>query len=455
MIETVAFSAESVRILCEEIRLLDMKKIFVLLGCLFVFTACNPGDPFAPLPQEPRETLVGEILPFDLSVVTRATHRLERDEKLVVLLASDIVPLEEFEGQEVSVTGVRKAEEMRELFIVDEVHLLSEELIHDLAAELPARFVAKNFSFVFPATWQYSTSPDGTMHFTEKTDKQGRVFLQFSVTPMESRDKRLTPTASIGPFKGTKNIMADQLGIEQQKIVLWSNNTDNKYTFSFTTNYEEFEKKNAFFRLLNSFIEGEENVRAAVEEDRRLQAEREAEKVRLLTKKEEPLVEEAEDEVLEDTGEEEGEGFFSRLFGGSEDVDTEEALQRAAESAADTPLNKNYTNLIDEKAFPYSSSYLNFSMRAPWGYWFKNVGPTDPLLLQFGFAKHEIKGMADSDFFLEIVPSERPVTIPRERMDGDMLIIEWPRDESSYFRFRGPESARDAMMSIQATVKNL
>lgn len=436
-----------------------MKKLFVAFGCALLFIGCTSDNPFAPLPQEPHETLVGEILPFDLSVSTRATHRLERDEKLVALLASDIVPLEKFEGQEVSVSGVYRTEKMREIFIVDELHLLSDELVSD-EKELPERFSTKNFSFVFPKTWQYSTAPDGTMLFTEKSDEQGRVFLQFTVGPKERRDKRMTPSVSIAGFKGTKSVMGDELGREQQKIVLWSNNSNKKYTFSFTADFEEFEKKKAFYELLNSFVEGESAVRAAQDNDLRIQAEREAEKVIALTKPAEPeaiepkATPEDEKEATEGVPGEEKEGLFSHLFGSKEKVDTEEALQKASEAAADMPLKDDYTNIIDGKAFPYTSDYLRFSMKSPWGYWFKNVGPTEPLLLQFGFAKHEVTGIEDSEFLLEIVPSENPVVTPRERKANGELFIEWARDNTSFFRLHGPESSRDAMRSIQATVKS-
>jgi hypothetical protein len=430
-----------------------MKKLFVVFGCALLFVGCASDDPFAPLPQEPHETLVGEILPFDLSVSTLATHRLERDEKLVVLLASDIVPLSEFEGQEASVTGVRRTEKMREIFIVDELHLLADELRGDDQESFPERFATKNFSFVFPRNWQYSTAPDGTMHFTEKTDAQGRVFLQFTVEPKERRDEKMTPSVSIAGFKGTKSVMGDELGREQQKIVLWSNNSNKKYTFSFTADFEEFEKKKAFYELLNSFVEGEIAVRAAQDEDLRIQAEREAAKVRELTKPKTPEIDsEADEAPTEEVAGEEKEGVFSRLFGSKEKVDTEGALQKAADSAADMPLRDDFTNLIDGKAFPYTSDYLKFSMKAPWGYWFQNVGPTEPLLLQFGFAKHEITGIADSDFLLEIVPSENPVVTARERKADGELFIEWARDDNSFFRLHGPESARDAMRSVQTTV---
>lgn len=445
-----------------------MKKLLTIFACTLFIVGCGTDDPFTPLPEEPRETLVGEILPFDLSVSTRATHRLEHEDKLVALLASTVVPLAEFEGQEVSVTGVRRSEKMREIFIVDEVHLLDEALAGADEEASTTRFSTKNFSFVFPTIWQYSTSPDGTMHFTVQEDESGRVFLMFTVANLEKRDERLKPNVSIGDFKGTKNVMGDELGRERQEIVLWSNNSKKKYTFNFTADFEEFEKKRAFYKLLNSFVEGEVAVRAAEEDDRRLQAEKEAQRLKLIKKSEQPVVapaeEEAEEveiteeevsevkqeEIKEDTG-----GFFSKLFGGDkEKVDTEAALREAAAAAADMPLIDNYTNLIDAKAFSYSTDAFRFSMKSPWGYWFKNVGPTSPYLLQFGFAKHNLEGKADADFLLEIVPSESPVDAPRERKVDGEVFVEWARDDASFFRLHGPESARDAMRSIQDTVKS-
>ncbi len=445
-----------------------MKKLLAVFACALFVAGCGVDDPFAPLPTEPRETLIGEVLPFDLSVSTMATHRLEVDEKLVALLASTVVPLDEFIGQEVSVTGFRRAEKMREIFIVDEIHLLGEALAgHDDDPELE-RFSTRNFSFVFPANWQYSTSPDGTMHFTDKQDEGSRVFLKFTVEPREKRDEKLKANVELGKFKGTKNIMGDELGREIQEIVLWSNNTKKKYTFNFTANFEAFDTKRAFYQLLNSFVEGEVAVRAAEDDDRRMQAEKEAQRLKLIKQPEPvaPVVTEPEmidiepevspeEEQAEVEGEE-SEGFFSKLFGGSdsEKIDTNKALRDTAAAAADRPLLDDYTNLITgDKFFPYSSNSLQFSLKSPWGYWFKNVGPTEPFLLQFGFAKHDLEGKDDADFLFEVVPSERPVETPRERTVDGELYIEWARDDSSFFRLHGGDDSRDAMRSIQASVK--
>ena len=98
------------------------KKRWVLWGILViavVVTACVPPakeDPFSRLPEEEIETLEGEVFPFSVSVSTRATHRLESNNRLVALLASEIVRLEDFEGQEVEMDGVRKRKKCGRFF---------------------------------------------------------------------------------------------------------------------------------------------------------------------------------------------------------------------------------------------------------------------------------------------------------------------------------------------------
>lgn len=441
-----------------------MKKKLIFVGIAVlgvVLVACSlpgqPEDPFAAPDSVPRETVVGEILPFGVAVSTRATHRLEHDNKLVVLLASDVANLDDFVHQEVSVTGLRQTEKMREIFWVEEVHLLDEMMAEDELTE--KRFVTKTFTFVYPTEWQQSTSPDGIAHFTARDDEQGRVFLKFSVEPITRRDKRIDLNVSIGDFQGTKNVAAE-LGKEQQTITLYSNEYDKKYTFAFVGDFEEFDKKKAFYRLLNSFVEGEVAVSLAQQEDLRVQAEREAKKVRELTKPVEPEVvdEVAAEEATEDTDEKEG-GLFSKLFKKSDEkseINSTDALEKVAATEADgvpKPLKDDFTNLIDGRAYPYSSGYYGFQMRVPYGHWFWNFGQVEPFLAQIAVATHKIETPADGEFFLEIVPSESPVTEAGEfkNRDGE-IVIEWPRNVSSYFRLHGPESFRDAMRSVQSTV---
>jgi len=46
-----------------------------------------------------------------------------------------------------------------------------------------------------------------------------------------------------------------------------------------------------------------------------------------------------------------------------------------------------------------------------------------------------------------------PVSAFSEQLAGDQLILEFPRNKNSFFRFSGPERFRDAMLSIYSTIE--
>ncbi|MBT6831839.1 hypothetical protein HN954_03575 [bacterium] len=436
-----------------------MKKfIWAFFAVAVVLTACvvpEKDDPFERLPEEKLETLSGEIFPFDISVSTRATHRLEKDEKLVALLASDIVRLEDFEGRDVELDGVFRTEKMREIFWVYVVR--AQDVPVQNSEKTEERFETKNFTFVFSVGWESSTAPNGTVHFVEKSDEARRVFLTFEVGEVSKLDKKSDPNVLIANLAGIKKTSSDELGRERQTISLFSNLSDRKYTFEFTSSFEEFEKKKEFFKLLNSFVEGSANVRHEKDKDLRAQAAAEAEKLSETPIKNEEII--PNPESLPEPEIEEKEGLFSKFFGKndeSESVDfekVEEVFQ--SELFAEEP--KNFTNLVNEKAFDYSSEYFGFSMKSPWGFWFNNFGATDTKLTRIGFANHKIETESDVDFWLEIVGDDRATSKFLEKRTGaenEIVVIKWPRTATSFFNLTGPIEFRDAMLSIQGTVKS-
>jgi hypothetical protein len=427
----------------------------LILGVLFaalVLSACvfpEKNDPFSRLPEEKMETLEGEIFPFSVSVSTRATHRLENEGKLEAYIASDIVRLSDFEGREVEVDGVRRTEKMREIFWVEAIRLLdfdeeSEELIDQ-------RFSSNRFAFIYPPTWEHSTSPAGVVHFIDKKDEARRVFLTFSVEDIEKEDKKSDPNVLIASLAGVKKITTDSLDRERQEVVLFSNLFDHKYNFVFTSQFEEFERKKAFFKLLNTFIEGEENVRKVLEEDKKSLAEQEAKKIVV-----EQPVEEIEEKVVEKK-----ETIIDKLFGEKEEdvLVVEESSGESEVVIRDTPTTitkggDDYQNLIEEHAFPYESTYYNFKMLVPWGYWFRNFGQSETRIARIGFSDEEFTEESGAKFWLEIIGSDTPPTEFSETIEADQVVLEFSRGQKSYFRISGPVLFRDAMRSIQATVEN-
>ncbi len=453
------------------------KLIFGILFAALVLSACvfpEKNDPFSRLPEEKTETLRGEIFPFSVSISTRATHRLEKDEKLVAYIASDIVRLDDFLGREVEVDGVMRTEKMREIFWVEAIRLLDLEDQEEQVAD--QRFSTNRFSFVYAGTWEHSTSPAGVVHFVDKDDVARRVFLTFSVEDIEKEDKKSDPNVLIASLAGIKKITTDSLDRERQEVVLFSNLYSLKYRFIFTSQFEEFERKKSFFKLLNTFIEGEENVRKALEEDKKILAEQEAKKIVKEEVVEEPVVEK--------------ESFIERIFGEKESDETsvlpdeeKDAIEVVAQQEAikeqiapntvpekelvtpvKTPVTtseipvvesgSDFVNLIESHAFAYESSYYKFKMFVPWGFWFRNFGQTETRIARIGFSDEEFTEESGAKFWLEIIGSETPPTQLVETIKDGQVVLEFSRDGKSFFRISGPAGYRDAMRSIQATVEN-
>ncbi len=454
----------------------------LILGVLFaalVLSACvfpEKNDPFSRLPEEAVETLEGEIFPFSVSVSTRATHRLEKEGKLVAYVASDIARLSDFEGREVEIDGVRRTEKMREIFWVEAIRLIDVDNEEDKLAD--QRFSTNRFAFVYPGTWEHSTSPAGVVHFIDKEDTARRVFLTFSVEDIEKEDKKSDPNVLIASFAGVKKITTDSLDRERQEVSLFSNLYDHKYNFVFTSQFEEFERKKAFFKLLNTFIEGEENVREALEEDKKALAEKEAQKIEKPI--EEVVVEEQESQEVEESKEKET--LIDKLFGEKKEKevpeDPIEAVASAVEESvpekeeppvSETPEKQvvvqdhpvtltrggdDFQNIIEEHAFKYESSYYGFKMLVPWGYWFRNFGQSETRIARIGFSDEEFETESGSKFWLEIIGSDTPPTQFTEKIEGDIVTLEFSRNQKSFFRITGPMLFRDAMRSIHATVEN-
>ena len=224
---------------------------FILVSVLL--TACfgEQEDPFTRLPEEPTETIEGRVFPFSVSVSTQATHRLEKDGKLEAYLASKIVHLEDFEGREVSVEGVRRNAKMREVFWVESIKV--KDVKRGVEGPKDLFFQTRTFGFTHPEGWEYTTAPDGTAHFIDREDASRRVFLTFSVQDLEKEDKSKDPNVLIANMVGIQETSED-LGQNRRTITLISNLYDRKYVFLFTTRFEDFEKKTAFFKLLNSYV---------------------------------------------------------------------------------------------------------------------------------------------------------------------------------------------------------
>ncbi len=439
-----------------------MKRLVVFFAASLLLTGCfEKEDPFVRLPEEETTTLSGEVFPFSVSVATNATHRLESNNKLVAYLASEIVELKEFEGQEVEVDGVLRSEKMREILWVDAVRLVGVEP-EAPEAITEERFITKRFTFVFPIDWEYSLSPDGTAYFLDKNDPARRVFLTFSVKDVTKADRNKNPNTLIANLAGIENSSTDEFNRERQNVTLFSNlYEDVKYEFLFTHSFEEFEKKKAFFKLLNSFIEGEENVIAVKKDQQKKLAAKEAAKLKKIK------IEAANAQAAEKTLE------------GEKESEEKEAPEPTAEisKTPDSPAvptakmtppsegkkvdvvvsatQKDYTNLNDARSFTYTNEYFNFVLKVPYGYWFRNFGEGENNITQIGFGQRKLTDASKVDFWIHIVKTDTPVAKTSERQIRDDIEVTWPRDGQTAFVAKGPLNQRNAILSVLSSYGTL
>lgn len=435
-----------------------------------VLTPKEEENVFEKPEQQALVTLDGEIYPFSVSISTRATHRLANiDGKLIAYLYSDIVDLSAFETHVVEIDGYWKKEKMQEIFFVEAIRLQNTQTADDESSKTPNRFVTKRFTFPYQKNWEYSFAPDGVAHFIDKNDSVRKVFLMFSVEDFKQKELE-NPNISVSGMRGVRSIQT-VAGRERQEIELFSNIFDKKYVFTFSGDDDQ---KKDFLTLINSFVEGEELVQKTIEDEKKLLAEREASKLK--AKKEKEKLE----KQLVDAPD------------GGEDVDQEEAPLLAEETSSSTNVGAgdvrdiadrfapgetttnpvisdsvepfteeekkillagDFENLIDERAFVYESDYYNLKLKVPYGYWFRNFGPGDGTLFQIAFAKNEIQQPTDAPLWLYGVSATDPVKTVQERIKDGQLIIEFPRTNTSFFRFVGPVEFRDAMRSILLSVE--
>ena len=380
-----------------------------------------------PLPDEKPIQIEGEIFPFSVPVATRATHRLEKDGRLASYLASEVMELSDFEGQNVFLEGFSRTEKMREILWVEKIRLLEPD--QNLITELDySRFSTKNFSFTFPKTWEYSTDPFGGVHFLEKNDDARRVFLMFSAEPLGKKESPPEPNISVNSLDGVRQDSTDALKRSHQKITLFSKISDRKYTFQFTAAFEDFEKTKSFSKLLQSFVEGEEAVKTALQSDQKKLAELEKQKIssppprEVLTQNPAPASEKVNENLPKNPA----------------------------------PASGEFKNLIDQNAFFYESAAYRFSLQVPFGFWFKNFGSAENRIAVLGFSDQNFESIESAKFLLEIIGDENPPTSFAETVsgeNGEWIEINFPRTQKSFFRFSGPSKFRDAMRSIHSSVK--
>lgn len=443
--------------------------IFGLAAVLITLTACvlpEKEDPFERLPTENLETLEGKLFPFSVSVSTRATHRLERDSKLVGYLASDLVQLAEFQGQDVMLQGVWRNEKMRQIFWVESIKVASlPELLED---EGPQRFTTKKFTMLVPTIWEYSLAPNGVAYFLNKEDPARRVFLTFAVEDYSPEAGDIDTNIAMNGFSGTKKNNTDANGKEREVITLFSNIENKKYVFTANYFFDDFETKKSVFDVLQSFVEGEQAVQEVVIAEQKAKAEAESQRLaeaKAEAEKTEAVVETAEAEIApnEDgkSAVDRAKGLLSGLLSGSnEDKEDRVTIEELANTETTTPVapaplvveNSDYTNLIDNRAYSFESN-LGFSLKVPYGNWYRSFGAIDGALATVGVADNPVNGTSDVKLWVKVLPKDQPGEGTTELITGNGITLIKKRDANSVYEIMGPVAYRDTLWSIADSIR--
>ncbi len=439
-----------------------MKKIFsliIILTISFGLSGCELTNPFKekkafePLTEEVLETISGKLFPFSVSVSTNASHRLEKNSKLVAYIASDVVNLKKFENQEVDVTGVWRHEKMRQIFWVESIHIKTPKKIIKNTEPKYERLKMKDFSFVYPNSWEKTLSPDDKAYFVDKKDSFRKVFLTFSVEPFSPEASTEKPNMKINEFSGIKTVKIEN-GIEKESVKLFSQKGIWQYNFESRVKPDDFERKKEILRLLMSFVEGEENVRNAIIEEQKALAKKESEKIEIPKKPEENSEEKNSENNLDKKSEENTSESKTEITKNSSSLnqDSEEKNKSEKNSEKDYQFAV-YEEKIDNRAYTYNNSYKGVFMKIPYGFWFRSLGAQYGSEHEVGIAKKQVNKYSDAEIFVKVFVIDKPLKNQKELVVKNRVILTKNRNKKTVYEVSGPEKYRDEIWSIFNSLK--
>jgi len=414
--------------------------VFGMSGCSFLE---ENGDPFS-RQEIKKETLEGELFPFSASIQTNATHRLEKDGRLIAYLSSRFVPLQNFERKFVDVEGFFETEDLRDIFWVEKISVHDDINTTTLEKKSgPQRFASDSFTFLYPETWEFSISSNQAMHFVDKMDSARKVFLIFSVEEKNNATSSLEKNIQIGSLKGNRTTNTDAMNRERTEIRLFSEKFNHVYKFIFTSAFEEFEKKNAFFSFLNSFVDGTDEVKSILEAEKIKQAEEEMQKLEEQAK--ELQIKEDEEKKLE-LEKTEKKNIAPEISSVKETLSPQTVPSTIVSDGS-------FTNLISEKSLNYSNPQQNFFVRFPWGMWFRSFSANEESTIRIGAAKQDFVSADQAQIWVELLKTKGSGESLTETMDNNRLIVVLTKADGSMIRVSGASQLRNEILSIAHSAK--
>jgi len=218
----------------------------------------------------------GTVKVLGISIYQEGTHRLEKDDALVLILESKKIDLSQFEGKEVKVRGFVRdtVEGGQKIMDVSTVELVKEsgvKLLNEVGYE---------FSFSYPADWEMKKEPGKITFLAKKSETETQpimaVYQYENVegsleTWLKDRDQNLfyeEAQVKVGQTTGVRRTVKNG---EEQIIKTYSKEGNNAYELRLLAQDEV--SKNQYFSIVEFFattaVETEketEEVKAEVKE---------------------------------------------------------------------------------------------------------------------------------------------------------------------------------------------
>jgi hypothetical protein len=298
-------------------------------------------------------------------------------------------------------------------------------------------------------------SANGVAHFIDKEDVSRRVFLMFSVEDIPAGDLKESPNVMIANMAGNKTVSADIAERERQEILLYSNLFSVKYKFVFTSNPNEVDQKKNFYKLLNSFIEGEDNVKKAIEEEKKKLAEEEVAKIKTepapTAETQEPILASAPTTAPEAQPSTTTTTTVTTTTVTPSPVAPATAASFLDPPASAVPSDGSFRDLIDANSMSYERDGL--SVKIPWGFWYRSFQAAGGATARVGVSDQDLSSPSQAKMWVELFTGEKTAEAFSEKNDGTNIVIEVAKGDNAFVRISGPAGFRDALMSIAKTVQ--
>lgn len=305
----------------------------------------------------------GIVKVLGISIYGEGTHRLEKDEKLELILESEKVNLPDFEGKEVKVRGfVRDTVEGGQK-IMDVAYI---EMVAEAGVKL-FNEVGYEFSFSYPSDWEVKKEADKVTFLQKNGEASETIIVIYQYedvkgtleTWLKDRDQNLfyeETQVKIGSSTGVRRTVKNG---DQEIVKTYAKEGNNAYELRLVSQDEVV--RNQYFSIVD-FFKTSFIAESQVENDEEL------------TLDEAELAEESE--ALE-TSEETAEEADSETVTEDEIIEEEEATNESEEDENNTESAQSFSNLtpltqadvdrVIEKGFsPFQGRTLGFEYPKLW-----------------------------------------------------------------------------------------